>query len=188
MIANRVPGGILEASTEFFTVFSDEKAQAMCMHAGSKYDFDHAPQTVKSIVATHIKRLPVLNAALTKMVGNDETLKVKQCIICRYGALNNEADIDANGTLSEPEYVPCNKRGVCKFEGTVCCAITVNGTPLSKAETSVFKLVEYTDNVIADKLFLSDKTVKKHFNNIRIKTGFANKIQMAIWATQRGII
>ncbi len=187
---NRLPGGLLDNSTEFFTTIIDSKQRAKVSHRGKVFNFTDAPQC----------RIDILNKKYSELSEKQqiayEVLSVKnkctpleQMTICLFGAINSEPDINTKGNLSEPEYVPCINRCKCEFEGIGCHNIMISeGIFLSKAETEVFKLVAFPDKEIADKLFISILTVQKHFTNIRIKTGFANKIEMAIWATQKGII
>jgi DNA-binding CsgD family transcriptional regulator len=185
---NRIPGGLIENNTEFFTAVINNELQPACNHAGVTYSFNDTPSAIKAIVYHDMKSRPEIEKGVESMVGSDEVEKLKKYIMCRYGALNTEADIDSEGNISEPEYVPCSLRGNCPYEGLVCCTIKIGSVVLSKCETSVFRLVMLPDKLIADKLFLSVETVKKHFQNIRLKTGLNNKIEMAIWATQKGII
>lgn len=184
-----IPGGILEG-TEFFTVFSASgESEAMCIHGGHRYELSGMPAAQREVLTAAINSRPALKRDIAAMVGNNEEAMLNQFVMCRYGALNNEPDIACDGTLSEPEYVPCRKRGTCPFEGKVCSMIMFSpGILLSRSETEIFKLVALPDKNIADQLNLSVETVKKHFKNIRIKTGLNTKIEMAVWATQKGII
>ncbi|HEY1025309.1 MAG TPA: hypothetical protein VGE26_09115 [Sphingobacteriaceae bacterium] len=190
MIANRIPGGLLEGTTEFFTISKPEtQVEPMCIYNGILYDFSGTPDCRKEILRKRMKSEPRVEHAMEVMVGPDEERKLAKFTACRYGAMNSDADIDANGNLSEPEYVPCGERDTCKFQGTGCVSIMVReGVFLSKAQTAVFIRVKLPDKNIADELFLSVETVKAHWKAIRKATGLNNKIEIAIWATQKGII
>ncbi|QTE37524.1 helix-turn-helix transcriptional regulator [Mucilaginibacter gossypii] len=88
------------------------------------------------------------------------------------------------GTGGNPK-VPCDKCGSTSHSHFIQSGIKIkNGVTLSPSEMEVFKRVMLADKVIADQLFISVETVKKHFQNIRRKTGLSNKIEIAIWATQ----
>ena len=184
-----IPAGIIDGGTEFFTAPGINGPELMAFHGSKIYSYDDLPGSTKTLVYVHMKSQPMVDAELTKMVGNDEVAKLKQFIMCRFGAMNSEADVTSCGKMSEPEYVPCLNRGNCKFEGRVCASITVNnGLPLSKSESAVFKLIHLPAKDIAERLFVSLETIKSHINNIRIKTGLANKTEMAVWATKHGVI
>lgn len=60
---------------------------------------------------------------------------------------------------------------------------------LSKREVEVLKLIcqQYTNKEIADQLFISDRTVAGHRNNILEKTGARNTAGMVIYAISNGL-
>lgn len=62
--------------------------------------------------------------------------------------------------------------------------------PLTRREKEIVKLVmeEFTNQEIADKLFLSVRTVEAHKRNILEKTGCKTVAGLAIYAIERGII
>lgn len=188
MNANRIPGGLHGKTTEFYSVMINDQEKAICLFGGVQHSFNEAPACRKSILRIRLQELPEARKAYVAMVGFDEDRILEQMTICRYGLLNDEPDIDAYGILSEPEYVPCAKRGLCDHEGSGCCSLMVMGVILSKCETLVFKLCLSSDIEISDKLFISVETVKKHFQNIRLKTGFKNKLEMVHYATKKNII
>jgi DNA-binding CsgD family transcriptional regulator len=185
----QIPGGLIGKSAELFTAVINGVKQPFCLFGGKTLTYEQIPADKKKILMDAMRANPKVEKAMQSMAGQNDDDKLKQFIMCRYGALNCDPDITEDGKLSEAEYVPCDKRGKCSFEGIGCCSILMdNGVFLSRAETDVFKLVENADKNIADKLFLSVDTVKKHFTNIRMKTGLHNKIEMAVWAAKKGII
>ena len=188
MTTNRIPAGLIDSSTEFFTVINSAGAMAMCLYGGKPYCYQTTPDCRKEIVRADMKSHPAKEKAMEAMVGPDEDQKLEKYIMCNFGALNEDADIDAYGNISAPEYVPCPNRGKCKFEGIGCSNIQVGDVLLSNRETPVFRLVKLEDEEIAELLFISVNTVKNHFANIRLKTGFKDKKQMIYWATRKGII
>jgi DNA-binding CsgD family transcriptional regulator len=188
MTTNRIPAGLIDNNTEFFTVISATGAKAMCLYGGKPYGYDATPDCRKEIVRQDMKANPVKERAMEAMVGFNEARKIEKYIMCNFGALNDDADIDEHNKMSQPEYVPCPSRGQCNQEGIGCSNILVGEVLLSKRETPVFKLVDLEDEEIAEKLFISVNTVKNHFANIRNKTGFKDKKAMIHWATKKGII
>jgi DNA-binding CsgD family transcriptional regulator len=188
MTANRIPAGLIDSKTEFFTVLTGTEQRAMCLYDGKPYCYQATPECRKEIIRRDMKANPVKDKAMEVMVGLDEDLKLEKYIMCNYGALNDDADIDDDGKLSAPEYVPCPLRGTCKQEGVGCSNILVGDVLLSKRETPVFRLVKLEDEEIANILFISVHTVRNHFANIRMKTGFKDKNAMIYWATRKGII
>jgi DNA-binding NarL/FixJ family response regulator len=59
---------------------------------------------------------------------------------------------------------------------------------LTKRELDVFSYIDLYDKEIADKLKIKVTTVTTHTQNIRKKTGLANKREMTRCATQIGLI
>ena len=61
---------------------------------------------------------------------------------------------------------------------------------LTEMEISVLRLVcewyEYAE--MAERLHISQRTIKYHMGNLLSKTGYSNKIQLAIAATQNSYI
>lgn len=188
MIANRVPGGLHGKTTEFYSVMQNNEVFSEVLFNGMRYSFNDAPNCRKDILRNRLEEKPEAKKAYISMVGNDESKVLEQMSICMFGLLNDDPDIDENGKLSEPEFVPCHKRGNCDYEGIGCSSLTVNGIFLSKSETAVFLLCYMPDKLIADQLFLSVQTVKKHFQNIRKKTGFNDKLEMVHFASTKKLI
>lgn len=185
MKRNRLISGMIDKGAEFLTV--DDRA--ICMHDGSVLEFDVVPDHLKDVLRADMKSQPKKERAMEAMVGPDEDRKLERFTMCQFGGMDSTPDIDEHGNLSYPEFVPCAKRGACEHEGIGCSQITIsNGVILSKSETAVLRLVELENDQIADILFISVKTVKTHFQNIRRKTGKQNKTELAVWAVLRGII
>lgn len=61
---------------------------------------------------------------------------------------------------------------------------------LSKREIEVLELIcaEYTTNEIAEKLFISPRTVDGHRNNLLLKTGSKNVAGLVIYGIQKKLI
>lgn len=65
-----------------------------------------------------------------------------------------------------------------------------NNNSLSARESDVLKLLcqQYTTQGIAEKLFVSNKTVESHKSNLLAKTGVKNMAGLVIYAIQNGIV
>ena len=59
---------------------------------------------------------------------------------------------------------------------------------LTKTELKVLGLIEKTNAEIAEKLFLSEGTIKNHVSNIYSKLGISPRIEAASWARKQGIL
>jgi DNA-binding NarL/FixJ family response regulator len=59
---------------------------------------------------------------------------------------------------------------------------------LTKTELSVISLIELSNSQIAEKLFLSEGTVKNHISNIYSKLGVTSRREASTWARKQGIL
>ena len=66
---------------------------------------------------------------------------------------------------------------------------TVSTAPLSRREVSVARLIAtgVTNREIADKLFLSERTVEGHLDRIRNKLNIRSRAELATWAAEHGL-
>ena len=67
---------------------------------------------------------------------------------------------------------------------------TAGSEIFSKRELEVLRLVVAgeTDAAIAEKLFMSVRTVKQHIQSMREKTGFRNRTELAVRARESGLV
>ena len=59
---------------------------------------------------------------------------------------------------------------------------------LTKTELTVLSLIELSNSQIAEKLYLSEGTVKNHISNIYSKLGVSSRREASIWARKLGIL
>lgn len=184
---HRLISGMVDKGTEIVTVNN----RAIVINDGKIFqDFASAPAHIRETLRRDMKAQPVKERAMEALVGKNEEAKLEKFAMCQFGALNTTPDIDVNGNLSYPEYVRCVDRPTCNQAGKGCSLAVQLSTniKLTKAEIRVIQLIGFDNQAIADALFLSVKTVKKHFENIQRKTGKKNKTELAIWAMLNGII
>ncbi len=83
-----------------------------------------------------------------------------------------------NGEKSFPESTPSVKLGYC------------SSNELTEREIEVLRLVTggYTNDEIADKLVISVNTVRNHVASLLLKTGYRNRIELAVQARKTGIV
>lgn len=185
-LPQRMPGGLIGKGTETFAVGSEPYT----IFGGITYPFDTTPKSRINIYVNHMRSNPKGERVMEEMTGSyNDTTKVKQWMLCRFGGMDNTPDIDENNRIQEAEYVPCSKRGVCPFEGKGCCTVEVSKNIfLSKAEMAVIRLIRLSDKMIANELFISNETVKTHIQNIRKKISAPSKLDVVYWAAIKGII
>lgn len=182
----RRTAGMIGKGTETFAIGNEP----FTIYEMKIYPFESTPKSRIALYKEHMHNNPKGELAMEGLTGSKDPLaKTKQWMVCRFGGMDNTPDIDENNVIQEAEYVPCAKRGSCPFEGIGCCTIEVSkGVFLSKAELAVVRLINLPDKNIADELFICTETVKTHIQNIRKKINRPSKIEVAIWATIKGII
>ncbi|WP_285011310.1 response regulator transcription factor [Pedobacter faecalis] len=185
---NRIPAGLLDEGVEFFTVVEDGVRRVKALMGGMVMPFSRVPESKKDILRNALRDNPTKRKAMERIAGPCEDSALEQFVICNYGALNDDPDIDAHGNLSEPEYAPCPNRATCTHRGKGCDNLRVYGTQLSARQSDVFSLSVHDNKTIADILFISVETVKKHMQTIQDETGLSSKPQMVQYATSKGII
>lgn len=111
-------------------------------------------------------------------------LVVRKFIRCNFGEIDNVRDIDRE-KIYNMEHVACPLRGECKWENIICHP--QHSTNLSKAESRVMKMVckGMSTSEIAERLFVTYNTVKKHMANAYRKTGVAGKSEFIVYAGRR---
>lgn len=94
-----------------------------------------------------------------------EYLMVHRFIRCNFKEYDSKSDIDNQGNFRF-EFVPCPLRGECKYCNVICNPKL--NTKLSDREYQVMKLYyeSYTAEQIADMLYRSICTIKKHKRNV----------------------
>ena len=108
-------------------------------------------------------------------------LIVRRFCKCNFGNLDHTKRDVSNGVFNI-ERVFCPLQGECPHEGIIC--MPKMDSRLSDAEVRVMKLVcDGKSNVeIADELYLSPNTVKRHISSAYIKTHSRNRADFVKYA------
>ena len=104
-------------------------------------------------------------------------LVVKRFVKCNFSLTDNTLDIQGDGTM-KLERVMCPLRGECRHEGIICLP-TYNHN-LSKRQQEILTLIQegYTDQQIADMLYISYWTASNHRRAILRKVGAERKTDL----------
>lgn len=114
-------------------------------------------------------------------------LMVNRFCKCNFGNLDStKRDIDAFGRFNF-ERVGCPMRGECKYENIICNPKF--NSKLSEAELRVIRLVHdgYSNEEIADKIYLSPHTVKNHIKSVYLKLGIHEKAEFVKYANSNNL-
>lgn len=105
---------------------------------------------------------------------------------CNFGNLDHtKKDVDSENLNFER--VPCPLLGECPYEGVIC--MPKMETSLSEAEKRVMKLVcdGRSNQEIANELYLSPNTVKRHITNSFMKTNIRNRTEFVKFANENSL-
>jgi DNA-binding CsgD family transcriptional regulator len=144
---------------------------------------DH--ETIKYFIHIIESRYPEAFNALKEEYGQYPDFRfraVSRFIKCNWGNDDEIKDIDENGSFRF-EHVRCPLRGgFCIWEDTVCHPKELNH--LSSRELDVLKLYATGSSLkeVAQKLFISVRTVETHRDNIYSKLGVKNQSQLTDYA------
>jgi DNA-binding CsgD family transcriptional regulator len=154
---------------------------------GTRMHWRDVPGFEKEARRLELDQDPHAMAAL-KQWGLNEDEALKQFIVCTRGAFNQTPDV-VNSVAVDQEYFDCGQHGSCPFEGKICKTIRLGEETLSFHEIAIIRLVVagLSDKQIADQLNISYHTVTTHMQNIRRKTGRGTRVEVAVWALERGL-
>ncbi len=119
--------------------------------------------------------------------------RLKRFNICRHGAYTNHPDYNKRtGKFEDCEYLRCGYHGNCPYnlEGIMCQQMKVQNGILTHAELTYIKFLiqdDLTDQKIADRLFRSVHTLKKHRQTITAKIGCNSKVGIAVFGCDKDI-
>jgi DNA-binding NarL/FixJ family response regulator len=151
------------------------------------YEVHEAPVSIKNTITNYINACDDRKSAYTEMVGLDQNDQIAQCIKCMFANLDGTPDIDVNGNI-HTEYVPCPKRGQCKYEGVACNRLMIGTAKITKSQERVVSHCASSYKEIAGKLFISVQTVKRHMQDVLKETGIPDKTNLALTAKEMGIL
>lgn len=155
---------------EFFT----NGSEAMVSYQRRQYSIQEAPLEVQNALDRYLSQNPAKLDAYIDMAGKEYK---EQCVRCLFSNLDGIPDLTDDGTLT-PEYVECDKRSSCKWNGVGCLKAPACQFGLSQREREVADLAELSNKEIAEVLFLSPFTVSTHLQNVQRKMGVKNKRQL----------
>ena len=113
-------------------------------------------------------------------------LRARRFCKCNFGHLDHTKE-DIEGAAFNFERVSCPLRGECKYEGVIC--LPERETRLSDAEKRVMRLVciGRSNTEIAEELYLSPNTVKRHISTSYIKAGVRNRAEFIKYANDNSV-
>lgn len=107
---------------------------------------------------------------------------------CRYGMYDSVPDLE--GKTLHPDAPYCSKIETCEGFDIVCKIPEVKNGKLTRKEYLIIIYVGkgLLDKEIASKLNIELSTVRTHLNHIREKLCVNNRIEIAMWIMDKGVI
>jgi DNA-binding CsgD family transcriptional regulator len=187
---NRLPAGLLDSDIEFFNDPQDQE-KAYCLTEGSVMRITDAHVFIIDLIDADMAKHPEKVEALVELGYETQQEQREKYCSCCFGAFDGSPDV-VDGEFIHNEYWPCPLRGSCPVEGKLCDGLKVGeGKALTRREIDVLALAGgecMLDKEIADKLCISEQTVKIHLKHIREKTGLQNKKDLVKLAHQKNLI
>lgn len=185
--SHSIPAGLIDDNIEFFNSPNNPE-EAYCLYNKAAVRVNEAPSHILAMIDADMLEHPDRIEALVELGYETVEAQREKYISCCFGAFDGSADA-VDGKLIHSEYWNCPKRGICPVEGKLCDGLLVgNGQALTRREIDVLALVCELDKVIADKLNISEQTVKVHMKHIREKTGLEDKKALVKLAIQKNLI
>ncbi|WP_189583630.1 LuxR C-terminal-related transcriptional regulator [Mongoliitalea lutea] len=184
-VSGKLPAGITDNHVEFFA----QDSQVFAFINGELLHIQQWPREIKDVILADIEKHPKALACLVEADIVEEDEMISQYIRCRYSALDNDPDM-INGKLQASEYVDCQLRGTCPYEGRLCDLLKAPYGTLTKREIEVLRLIPegLLDKEIGDQLGISILTVGVYMKNLREKTGCKNKAELVRFAYLKNLI
>lgn len=166
--------------------FIDEEARLRVLTNGKAVLFKNAPARIHQILLQELDSDHKASTAL-KELGLRGMPAIEKLARCRYGTFSDTPDI-ANGK-HEPEHIHCEIRGMCPAEGRLCLTISTPEGHLTPRELEIVALtaIDLSDKMIADRLKISELTVRTHMDNIRRKLQVSTRVGIAVFACKKNI-
>lgn len=141
---------------------------------------------MKSLYPHALETLEKEYGALEGNKWNYDYRIVKRFIKCNFGRIDPVPDIDEVGEFHF-EHVDCPLRGECKGEGVIChpefnCLLSAREKEVMKMWSAGKTALE-----IAQALFISPLTVKKHIANSYAKAKVNSVAAFGAWALRNGV-
>jgi len=178
-----IPAGISTGEIEFFR----DRTELFAMCSGIKVGILHLPADLTGIVDAAMETKH--HECLDKMGIDCKVERRIQFLKCNCSSYDFTPDIVDGQLTLQREYVSCEFRGQCQYEGKFCGPIEIDGKKVTMAELRVTSKIraEKSDKEICDELNIHPQTLRVQKASIQIKLNADRKVGIAMKAVQYGI-
>lgn len=182
----KLPAGLTDKNVEIF----EFNGSAFALYDGAKMHFSELPTDIVTALRNDMLRNTEAMISLTKMGIRDVSEMIEKYLICRYGALDSNADFDTSKENFTPEYHNCGMRQNCPYEFTLCGRVSIDGVLLTKKEVQIVRLIASgnTDIQTADIAKIAMDTLLTHKKHIYTKLGIHSQAQLTAVAFRNNLI
>lgn len=180
----KLPAGLMDCSIEFFM----QNGELFFLHQGMVQPFIELPIDYANMLSEDLEKHPQAIKALDELGIFDPIKRLEKYASCRYGGFSFSPDFTPQGE-NNPEFWDCGKHGNCPFEGKLCTQIQAKHGRITRREADYIRLAaqDLCDKQIAEHLFISDYTAKKHRQNVTRKIGCASKAGITAFAFENNM-
>ena len=182
-VEQSLPPGLLDDRVEIFAHGRD----VYYLTNGYVNVLEKAPEEILTPIREDIESRPLAVKALNELQITNYMGQLLQYARCVCGGFQGKADI-IDGKLVRTEYWDCGIRGNCKYEGKLCCSITVNGQRITEREIELGKYIcqGLLDKEIADIMNISENTINPMKRSICEKIAGSTKLDIMNFFIRHG--
>ncbi|MEI7424462.1 MAG: LuxR C-terminal-related transcriptional regulator [Prolixibacteraceae bacterium] len=173
------PAGIDEG----FEIYLHE-GHLRVLNNGRRSEYKDLSDEKRSIFRSEMKEGIRVMESL-QLMGHSDLEEMEMIFVgCRFGTLNSAPDLEGNKT--KPDAPCCDKIKECPGFGFVCRI----PEHLSRQEYLISTYIGrgYLDKEICDMLNITLPTCRTHINRIHEKLHLNNRVEIALWAQNLGIV
>lgn len=179
-----IPAGLTDLNIEFLA----KDGQLFSIQDGVVSKYPAMPEKHITFLKETLEEDPDAKQTLVQYNPEDQ---VKLYGICRFGGCNGTPDASEDyECLDQHEYYDCGHRGECPYEGKRCKEMKVQNGVLTPHMLKVVALIGkgQINKEIADQMKISENTVANHLATIITRIGVRTRVDIAVFAKEKGII
>ena len=179
-ISERVENGL--------EIYRNEKGQVKVLITGEKVEYTELPSILRELFQAELIADKAAIKCLHEMKIMDADEMEIKFVGCRYGAIDNMSNLNGHNTY--PDAPTCSEIKTCQGFNILCKVPKGKNGTLSRQEYLIVTLVSIgkLDKEIADELKIEISTIRTHLARIHEKLRVNNRIEIAFWAMNKGII
>jgi len=181
----KLPAGIEDKNLEIYRY----NGEVNVVYDGKKRSYLELPRELREPFQTEYIADKAAQDCIINVFGIETANAQEEKFVgCRYGNWDKNPDL-ANG-ITTADAPNCPDEKFCKGFNVLCKIPVAPNGKVTKQEYFIIRLVGkgLLDKEIAIELNIKIPTVRTHLNNIREKLQVNNRIEIALWAQDKGII